>query len=371
MAIKFDSTIDLDIDKFFSWWGEQLLTFLPGSIAEFLIQKPDYLVYQREQDGYKISLINQDRARSIGVFPADEAGKISREKLFEKEERIADAGVVLRIAAQQSLRKQIKLPAAAAENMTEVVGYEMNRLTPFNADQVYYSATLTKKLPETKQIVVDLAIVQRQTVDDLLEEMKVWGIVPQIVDVDSLGTSDTVPQKTRNLLPTHLRVAGNNTKKIINMVLGVILAALVLLTVLVPIWLDRQYVQVLQEELRQISDTTRDVEKLRSDVGKLVQETSFLLEQKKTKPVFVALINELTERIPNDTWLTNLRYNNDRLQIHGLSPAASGLIEIIEASSFFDDTSFVSPVTQDRRTRLERFQIAADVVAQETGVTDK
>ena len=346
------------------------MTFLPESVAAFLKQKPDYLVYQREQNGYQISLINYDRARGIGVFAADEAGRKSRDKLFEKEERIAEAGVVLRIPARQSLSKQIKLPAAAAENMTEVVGYEMNRLTPFDADQVYYSATLNKKLPETKQIVVDLAIVQRQTVDDLLEEMKVWGVNPQIVDVEPLGVSDIAPQKNRNLLPTHLRAAGDNTKRIINMGLGVFLAILVLLMVLVPIWLDRQHVLALQEELKQVSDTTREVEKLRNDVGKLVEETGFLLEQKKTKPVFVALINELTERIPNDTWLTNLRYNNDRLQIHGLSPAASGLIEIIEASSFFDNTSFVSPVTQDRRTRLERFQIAANVVAQKTGITE-
>ena len=55
------------------------------------------------------------------------------------------------------------------------------------------------------------------------------------------------------------------------------------------------------------------------------------------------------------------KYANGRLQIQGISSSASALIAILEASQLFKNTSFVSPVTQDRTTGLERFQIATQL----------
>jgi general secretion pathway protein L len=60
------------------------------------------------------------------------------------------------------------------------------------------------------------------------------------------------------------------------------------------------------------------------------------------------------------------------LQIQGESPAASGLIAVLEDSALFSNAKFVSPVTQDTTTGLERFQITVDVVkAGGTGDRDK
>ena len=40
---------------------------------------------------------------------------------------------------------------------------------------------------------------------------------------------------------------------------------------------------------------------------------------------------------------------------------ASALISLLEASPFFSNVSFASPLTQDKATGMERFQISMDV----------
>ena len=48
--------------------------------------------------------------------------------------------------------------------------------------------------------------------------------------------------------------------------------------------------------------------------------------------------------------------------MQGQSPAASALIGALESSGLFENVRFTSPVTQDRRSGLERFHITAQIV---------
>ena len=75
----------------------------------------------------------------------------------------------------------------------------------------------------------------------------------------------------------------------------------------------------------------------------------------------VIVIDEVTRLLPDNTWLKSFQYANGKLQIQGISSSASALIAILEASQLFNNTRFVSPVTQDRSTGLERFQIATQL----------
>lgn len=75
------------------------------------------------------------------------------------------------------------------------------------------------------------------------------------------------------------------------------------------------------------------------------------------------MLNELSKLLKDDTWLTHFQYTDKHLQVQGQSPAASALIGILEASPYFANVAFVSPLTQDKNTGRERFQISMDVAA--------
>ncbi|MGR8941133.1 MAG: PilN domain-containing protein, partial [Gammaproteobacteria bacterium] len=88
-----------------------------------------------------------------------------------------------------------------------------------------------------------------------------------------------------------------------------------------------------------------------------------LIEVKNAKPPVVEVLNELSRLIKDDTWLSYAQYSEGHLQIQGESPAASTLIGILEDSELFANARFVSPVTQDTSTGMERFQITFDITS--------
>ena len=71
------------------------------------------------------------------------------------------------------------------------------------------------------------------------------------------------------------------------------------------------------------------------------------------------LLSELTNLIPEDSWLTELNFDADSRQVRlsGYSDSASQLIPLLEESRLFESVRFTSPITTDRRSGKEKFRI--------------
>jgi general secretion pathway protein L len=97
------------------------------------------------------------------------------------------------------------------------------------------------------------------------------------------------------------------------------------------------------------------------EIDQVVDETEQLNQVKENTPALLEIINSLSHLIKNDTWMTHLQFKQGRLQIQGQSPTAEVLIGVLEASPLFNNVRFVSPLTKDKRTGFERFQISMNV----------
>jgi general secretion pathway protein L len=97
------------------------------------------------------------------------------------------------------------------------------------------------------------------------------------------------------------------------------------------------------------------------EIDAMVDETRLLIAEKKAAPAVVEMLNTLSTIIKDDTWLGYAQYSDGHLQLQGESPAASALIGVLEDSELFANARFVSPITQDKVSKLERFQITVDV----------
>jgi general secretion pathway protein L len=139
-----------------------------------------------------------------------------------------------------------------------------------------------------------------------------------------------------------------------------------------PVWFEYQAVNLLRERTGEIEKEAKNIKQLQAEIDQVIGETSALIEMKNSAPPMLEMLNSLSALINNDTWLSYAHYSDGHLQIQGESPAASGLIAVLEDSALFSNAKFVSPVTQDTTTGLERFQITVDVVkAGGTGDRDK
>ncbi len=360
--VKLDTPIELDVRGFLKWWGGELSFLVPTWIRSMVVDTRDYLMVSKPDTFYDVRLVTEQTKNEFGRIILNEEGRQIWYRLVSRKPELQEAEIVFRLLPGQALQKVITLPGAAQENLRQVVGFEMERLTPFKADQVYYDVRLLEKMKVADQIKAELVLVPRAKLDAMLKEMVGLGLLPSRVDVGGyLDQEENKPKLNYNLLPQQLHDQPNKIKRLINGFLVVLLIALIGLSAALPIWMKRQYSLELEREVKETSRAAGDVQALKQDAEDLLRDTDFLLEKKSAEPVVVEIINEISARIPNDTWLTNINYRQGKLQMNGQSPSASALIEIIEASPLFENASFVSPVNQDRNTGLERFQIAADV----------
>ncbi len=76
-------------------------------------------------------------------------------------------------------------------------------------------------------------------------------------------------------------------------------------------------------------------------------------------PDKLRILKDLTELIPDNTWLFNLRLTRQNLDISGMSKSASDLIPLLEKSGWLTKTEFASPIVTDA-SKQEHFKIKAD-----------
>lgn len=357
--LKLDSSVSLE--SFLHWWGSELAFLLPEQAKTFFGQKRARLVVRPIGEKVRLMLESAERGEvDLGEFPLNEAGREAREELFRDDPELRDAEFVVRLDHSHGLCRIITLPAATEENLDQVMAFEMNRYTPFQADQVYYAARVIDKVPDANQIKVEFIFVLRKTLELIYEDMIAWGLRPAVVDHAEAAVA-LRPRQTVNLLPEHLRPPVARGPRIVNSILGGFLILLVLASVAFPFWLDYSLITDLEEEVNREGRLAKEVEAIKEEADTLVEQARAVMELKLDKPPLTAMMESLTSLLPDNTWLTSLQYEGQKLQIQGQSPAASALIEIMEASPMFEHTTFISPVTQDRLTGLERFQISTDL----------
>jgi general secretion pathway protein L len=126
------------------------------------------------------------------------------------------------------------------------------------------------------------------------------------------------------------------------------------------VWLESQAVEALQQKIDEVEPEAKKVKAMQLEIDTLTEHTKLLLDEKTARPPLVVLLNALSALIKDDTSLTYAQYSEGHLQMQGESASASGLISLLEASDYFANARFVSPVTQDKVTGLERFQITVD-----------
>ena len=72
------------------------------------------------------------------------------------------------------MHKTLDLPLAAAENLREVLTFEMDRQTPFTADQVYFDYQIVQRDNTNGRISVEMTAVHRADVDTAIQRAAAW-----------------------------------------------------------------------------------------------------------------------------------------------------------------------------------------------------
>ncbi|MDO9048320.1 MAG: PilN domain-containing protein [Methylobacter sp.] len=373
-----NSTIDLDVKKFFRWWLRELDFLVPEKIRRLVNEKQGFIIVRPENNRLALTyvLIARDgvyaasqsgtgaaneQAEPLAILERNASGIEQYKALRAKDERLAKANLILRLTAQEAIQKELALPVAVKENLSQVVAYELDRYTPFKAEQVYFAVKPLEGEHEPGQIRVMLVLTPRETLDALYEDIKAMDMSPLFVDYEATPNDLEQRYEGYNLLPESLREKPANAQRLIYT--GLIAAIFLLLgaVLALPVLFEYQTVNALQEKIDAIEKDAREVKALQLEIDAMIDETRLLIAEKNAAPTVIEMLNTLSALIKDNTWLSYAQYSDGHLQIQGESPAASALIGVLEDSELFADARFVSPVTQDKASGQERFQITVDV----------
>ena len=337
------------LNAFLTWWFAGLQSCLPAFVQRLFTVAPVKMVLEVDSD--ELVLFKEGTEQEeLGRYPLRALAESGLQRQLSKAKNKLR---VLRLPAAKVLAKTIQLPMAAEANLRQVIGFEIDRLTPFSLAKVYYDAYVLERQQEAKRIQVKFVVVPRAAVDPLLDRLADIGIVPDSVEA--------VGETAINLLPSEKRARKSRAAQRTQWVLGAIFFVLLLAACLLPLWQQRSLIVKLMPQVDAAQREAQAVFALREELERAVESSRFLIEKRQQNIFVIELLNELTTILPDGTWVEQLTIKDGEAQIRGQSREASMLIGLVEASDFFHNVTFRSPVIADRRTGRDRFYLSAQI----------
>jgi general secretion pathway protein L len=351
-----------EASAFFRWWLSELTACLPERVQQMTrMEKAPWIV---ELEGERMNIL-QPSAHGIPrpvrhQLDLGEDGQRLSEVFRRLQSRDPETSrLILRLPEKQVLRRLIKLPLATEENLRAVLGFELDQQTPFKPDQVYWDHQVAGRDPAAHQISVRWIVAMRARVNEKLDRLSAMGLFPDTVTVEGEPPSSAI-----NLLPSERRRPAKAIWRRLNVVLGAAVALLLLAVIVTPLIKKAAALTDLQAQVAAAKKQAEASTALRKEIDLLTKAGRFLEDKKFSAPVLSLAVKELTKLLPDNTWLYQMDLNGNELLIQGETPASSTIIGLIEASPLFENVTFRSPVTQNRTTGGERFNLSAKIVGE-------
>ncbi|HEY1033631.1 MAG TPA: PilN domain-containing protein [Pseudoxanthomonas sp.] len=343
--------------SFLAWWGQALASCLPARWRVLLGLTRERLFFQREGDEIAMSWMEGAMRRELARLPST----VTPDELAALlGSRLAGLPRWWLVPTGMALRRRLPLPAAAADRLRDVVRFELDRQTPFTAQDACFDARVVG-VREDGQLDVELAVVPKPAFDTALAQLGALAPVLAGADVeDAAGLPAGV-----NLLPEIARAASRAP----NRGLHLALAATAVVALVLGAWLvldnRRAAADAFAAQVESRADEARRVAAGRQQLVDLVAGITTLNNTSARRPTALEVMADVTERLPDNTYLEKLAIEGDRLTLIGFSPEASGLVARLQGSPLWRNPALSGALQPDPRTRMDRFTLTAELLGKQ------
>lgn len=351
---------------FVSWWSRALAAWLPLSLRRTLGLGRGRLLLQVDGDDVQLrrqrdeELLDLDRLPLSALFagPIDTADPLAT--LLGP--RLAELPRWLLLPAATSLSRRMSLPANASDRLRDVVGFEIDRQTPFTADAVAYDARVRGRRESDGQLDVELVVVPRQVLEE--QQAALGPLAAELAGIDVAGTGGA-PLGV-NLLPPAQRRQRRDPAAVWN----IMLALVALIAVVALLWqlLDsrRSAATTLEQTIASQAESGRRAAMHRQQLTALLDGQAFLDRMRAQRAPTTEVIDELTRRLPDTTYLEKLSINGDQLMLIGLSTKAAALIGELQGADQWRSPALAGALQPDPASGRDRFTLTANLATAAT-----
>ena len=332
---------------FLSWWLQQLASLAPAAWRAPADREPDAVLLRT---GYSAELPLEVATRERGRVATLGVGLTSAAAIASLAGAQGGRAVCLRLPDGGVLERGASLPLLAERDAAQALAYEIDRLTPFTADEVFWSWTVASRDRAQGRLRLRLAMVPRAGWASLIEALGRAGVAPDWIEGrDGAGMLHRIPLGTR-------RSSGPR----LNAMLGAACVLLALVALLLPLLLQSLALDRVEARIAALRPSVGRVEAVRREIAAGSTGSEVILAERARLGSPLQALATITDILPDDTYLSDFAMHQRKLTLNGQSAAATRLIGLLSSDPSLRDPSFVAPVTRSEGGGADLFSIRTE-----------
>jgi len=320
-------------------WGPVLFSGAPQTIIQ--ATSASFEVYRSQAQSIT-------RVGSASI----DAGKVDIRTLRALADQAGGTSdVTLRLTREAALRPHITLPKANPKALRGALAYEIERISPIPPVELYYDYGVIG--PKGPLLDLELRLVKRLVLDNEVAACRAAGLAVARIDFD--GDSRSVDASAFPIdRRAHLRLIFRRYRRLalIALAAGLFMAAIAGAYVR-----QSDKLEAAVEANADAGQHAARVEKLQHTLTSAANDLSYAATQKRS-PLLIAILADLSQILPDGTYVSELTFDGKSVRIVGSSSAAADLIGLIDRAPRFRGAHFEAPLVHDQANGTDRFDLS-------------
>ena len=335
--------------RFLSWWLGELNEMLPGFLRRAMPRRAEPSLLFVEDGRWRL-VSGSDPGQGFTLDSLQDDKGVA-DQILAAAPNFSLLGLVVVLPPSQVLRRRVELPLVQERQLLPAVELQVDRLTPFKAENVRLGVRLAARDAVEGKVTADCVFAPRAGIDALDERLRKLGLGAERFDVAGeggmpIGFSLTVPGE------------GQAPRQPAWTKLGLAAAVLVIWYVAGLLWdsAREQDIQSWEARVAEMRPQAMRSVALRQRLDGMVEP--FDIARRQVPDEVLSVLQELTRLVPDTARLTEFEFKGDTIRIAGVAQEAAALIPVLEKSPRFRDVKFLSQVIRHEESRKDRFEIA-------------
>lgn len=350
----------MKVGDFLRWWVGQLAACLPEALRESAANQPaGVVVTLTSPPGMAPATVEVTGPRRGRLAPQSKTVTLTGARSDDLRTALGPAGkthVTLRLPRGMLLQRDVVLPIAAERATRQVLEYELDRLTPFRAEDMLWDFEIASRDRARGRLHLRLTFAPLAPLASLLSTLGSVGTVPGLLEADP---SPAAPGQGRLRIKPH--VPGQSRRGGGPRTAWAICAALGIAVVAFPFVRQSLVLGAIEARIDALRPAVIEAEALRHRTAAASAGDDIIQAERLRLGDPLRALAAATDALPDDTWVTDATLHQRKLTVTGQSQDAVRLIGRLSAEPALRNPSFTAPVTRSQAGRGDLFSIGMEL----------
>ena len=344
--------------EFLDWWWQRLCDLVPPrwrgrDLAQAgLFVTLDSLPAAMPASVH-LSLRRKGRNNELGRFVLDEAGTRAALRVATAQ---STGSVVLVLPGMALLEREAILPLAAERDPGRVLRYEMDRITPFAAEEVFCTWTIERRDRARGQLYLRLSLTPKAPLQGLFAALSRIGLAPTALEGRVPGGQN------RRIALSRTPSRSERWRRRAWAAGAAGCAGLAVAAGVQPFVQQSLSRNDIEARIAALRPRVEQAEAIRQRIAAAEAGGDVLAAERARVGDALQAIAVVTRLLPDDTYLTDFALRQRQLTLSGQSAAAAKLIAALSAEAMIRNAAFVAPITRAGSSHADLFSIRAELV---------